>query len=174
MFGWLKDKTPDSINQILKNTPKGYRQRSTDIRSNLVKQEWVLKELSLWQKIKSFFTKDKVKVLFVKLHFEVMNITNNNKYEVAISIPYTKGMTYKDILSNPAKMRCGCSSFKFRNVWVMEQKNNLLSDEKYRKFWGVAMTEAPRIRNAEEINYSCKHLYHVLTDLVDGKYQIEL
>lgn len=170
MFSWiLKRKTPLSVRQLLENTDRPRIKRSDDIRIMNYSYVFISKKLRLIDKIKSFFTKNKVNVLFVRFIVKTRNTKNGNTHFVVFLVPYMDKMDQYKLSELPIKIYSDTADFKFRMAHALNNTENLYVDNTTLRLLGPKVFDEPikdkRTRlDSKGLQYD-KHLYHVITHI---------
>ena len=164
MKNWLSGKSPLTTEEMLKNTDRARIKRAqTQVQITSYDQEFIIKKLSLWKRLKSFFTRKPVNTVFVKFVVHTVNKKNGNKHKVALVIPYLKDMNSRTLSKIPIQVYSNTADFKFRFAWELNQTNNLYTNKIITEKLGIAITEKPtkvKPLNSPQLD---KHLYAVIT-----------
>lgn len=167
-FGsWINPKrNPLTTRELLVNTDKRRISRAfSQISIKSYTQQFILKKLSLFQKIKSFFTKDKVFTLFVRFEVETFNKTNDHKHKVILVVPYMKDMNTRKLSELPIQVYSSTRDFKFRMAYNLHLLGNVYTDEVIIKKLGEALTVKPTVVVPKDLEMFDKHLYYVISNI---------
>lgn len=173
MFGWSSKKLPLTTAQLLVNTDRA-RIRRANLQVKIVKyeQEFIIKKISLINRIKNFFTRAPVNTLFVKFTVSTFNVKNKNRHKVIVVIPYLKGMDKYKLSEVPIQVYSDTADFKYRFAWELKDSSNLFTDAAITKKLGIALEEKPtdvRPLGSKQLD---KHLYAVVSNI--DKFQVTM
>lgn len=172
MFGWLSGKTPLTTRQLLDNTePRRIKRALTQIQLVSYKQEFVIRKLPLFKRIKAFLKNTPVNVVFVKFTVETRNKISGNKHFVILEIPYLKELSTKTLSDIPIKVFSDTLDLKYRFVYELNKTNNLYYDDSIKESLGIALTEKPTVISPRGIAMFDKHLYAVISNINKLKIQ---
>jgi len=172
MLGWLSS-DPLTTKELLKNTDEARikrAQKQIKIISN--KQEFIIKKLSLFKRIVSFFSRDPVNTVFIKFTVLTQNTENNHKHYVVLVVPYLKDMSLYKLSNLPIKVYSTTADFKYRFAWEINQSNNIYTDASITKKLGVALTTKPTKVRPLGVPMLDKHLYAVISNI--DKLQVKM
>jgi hypothetical protein len=166
MFGWGKKDNPLSTKQMLANTdPQRILRAQTQVRIESYTQDFIIKKLGLIDKIKNFFSKNKVNTLFVKFNVNTHNIKNGNKHLVILVVPYYKNMSTRVLSDVPIQVYSDTADFKFRFAYELFTRGNCYTDEVVTKKLGVALSIKPtKVRPLNSPQFD-KHIYSVISQI---------
>lgn len=165
MFGWLK-KTPLTTRELLESTSQARIHRSkTQIRITNVQVDFIIKKLTLWNKIKTFFTRNPVNTLFVRFIVSTNNKFNGENYKTVLVLPYMKDMMLKNLMDVPIQIYSTVPDLKYRFAYVLNKTNNLYLTNQTKSQLGIALSERPRMTNPDEIPQMDKHIYHSVMNI---------
>ncbi|BES79928.1 structural protein [Yersinia phage YerA41] len=166
MFGWLSGRTPLTTRQLLENTePKRIKRALTQIQLVSYKQEFIIRKLPLFKRIKAFFTNSNVNVVFVKFTVETRNKVNGNQHFVILEIPYLKELSSKTLSDIPIKVYSDTMDLKYRFVYELNKTNNLYYDSSLKNVLGIALTEKPTKVTPKGVAMFDKHIYAVISNI---------
>lgn len=172
MFGWLSGRTPLTTRQLLDNTePRRIKRALTQIQLLSYKQEFVIRKLPLFKRIKAFIKNGPVNVVFVKFTVETRNKENGNRHFVILEIPYLKELSTKSLSDIPIKVFSDTLDLKYRFVYELNKTNNLYYDDSMKESLGIALTEKPTKVTPRNVAMFDKHLYAVISNINKLKIQ---
>lgn len=167
-----------SFEDLIRNTPKPYKDRSLQVGLvNYIGYKFVydldkglLSKLVNW--LKSITMSDGVPVVSLLLKFQVQGAPSRTgrreDYFIFVKIPYFKDMKTSDVFRSPISYYCQCASFKYFMAYALNATEQVYTTEGIKKDLGIALTQEPKIRNPEEIQFLCKHAYK-LSIFIKGK-----
>lgn len=128
---------------------------------SLVDTFFTVKEESLAAKIRSFFTGNTVKKLYITLKLKVVSDTGNPHYVfIQLDPDYSTRMWQ----GNCVRIYCDCNDFKFRCAYSLSRRDSLFDNQHVRIALGQAMTDAPK-RGSGTL---CKHGFAALNWLMSN------
>lgn len=148
--------TPYTLRE-LSNVDQGRQERSSYLDVSLEKVYHKVKRESIWDRIKSFFKRDKtsINMYYVILKFSVLS-NSGNKYNVLIE--FQPNPDLNSLMDNKVRIYCNCPSFKFHSAYLLNKRDNLYRSSKTDVQLGQALTDAPDTRRTH-VSTICKHAY---------------
>jgi hypothetical protein len=146
---------PLTLNDLV-NIDPGRQERAQYLNVELVKIYHQVKKESLWDKIKSAFSRNKatINMLYSILKF---NVASNSGKNYIVLIELQPNVDFGAFMNNKVRVYCSCPSFKFQSAYYLNRRDNLYRSKAIDLELGPALTEAPKRVNA--VSPICKHVF---------------
>lgn len=161
LFGSIFGLDPYSISDLM-SLDDGRTSKSSSLSVNLEGVFHRVQKESIWDKIKKFFTRNKVSINLYHLDIKYkVNCPSGSTYTVLIEL--NPNFNSNKFLENPIKVYCQCEDFKYRCAYDLNKRKNLLRNNKIDTSLGQALTDSPK--KGFKTSPACKHVYACLLDL---------
>lgn len=151
--------------QDLMNVEAGRAQRASGCMVNFETIYHELKQETILEKFKRFFTrrKDQMNVYYVIFKFKVTSDTGNtyNVFIRTLADPMNS-----EYMNNRVQIYCGCPDFMYRSAWSLNNHNALFRTSKINSLLGAAIQDAPSGKAKPSV--LCKHAYAALNFFVSN------
>lgn len=168
-----------TIEQMIAEMPEGYKERSAHVgQVHLEGYRYIAKESAI-KKFASFFMSligghKEPPVIYCVLKFRVNGAVHNRRYNVYtayLEIPFVEDIERINLLDVPAKIYCSCDSFKYFMAYVLNETEQVFLLPTTEKDLGIALSQAPVVRNPKELKFMCKHLFKVVNHIKTKRLQ---
>lgn len=141
---------------------QGRIDRSGSLGVELVDKYHIVRSESLWEKIKRFFRRNKatINMYYVVLKYKVSS-PSGSSYNVFIEL--NPNFDYSKFFSNPVKVYCQCSDFKYRCAYKLGRIGSLFRNSNIDLDLGQALTDPPSKETTT--SPACKHIYASINHL---------
>ena len=140
----------------LMNISKERQNKSLNCNVKLVNIFHMIKPETLLEKFKNlFFNSPILTMYYIIFKFQVTS-DSGKTYDVLVQTSPDYDIDQWE--TNKVKIYCNCNDFKFRSAYDLNQRGNLLINDRIRINLGQASTDKPR----REISPCCKHCFAVL------------
>lgn len=154
-----------TLNQLIQ-IDQGRQERSAYLVPELDKVYHLVKQETLWEKVRKFFTRDKTVVnMYYNVYVYNVSSPSGSVHRVFIEMQPNFNKTY--FFDNIAKVYCTCADFKFRYAWELKMRDNLFRNRRIDMELGIAIQQEPteKTKNSSLGSHMCKHVYAAINHL---------